>query len=160
MNYLRLASFVLFAAAPVVAQQTGLVSDSARTTPEQQDSSRSASIPPRFRVNPLFYSDLLKQSILTMTPDELDSLTKDYPYLRKAIVRELLRALPAPNFWDQMEDSLSHQLQRYSRLSEFDQMSQAAKRQEELFGHQPELRNRFYQTDVLKLLRWILGLIQ
>ncbi len=99
--------------------------------------------------------DPLRQSIMTGDPALLDSIFARNPHLRRILLQELMTTPPPRDWLAVAHDSLSGQLYRYSRLSEFDRMSLAAGRNNELFGNQLEMRNRFYQTDVIKVLRWI-----
>jgi hypothetical protein len=104
--------------------------------------------------------DPLWQSIMTADPVVLDSLLDLYPHLRRVLLHELMTTPPHSDWLAIVHDSLSRQLYRYSQTSEFDRASLTAKRQNELFGNQLEFRNRFYQTDVIKFLRWINGLVR
>ena len=156
MKYWQLG-MVFLLAAPVCARQSGtappVVSDS--LVAQKQDTIP----PPRnlllllLHVSPAL--DPLKQSIMTTDPMILDSLLDSHPHLRRVLLRELMTTPPRSDWLSNAQDSLSRQLFRYSQISEFDQMSLTAKRHNELFGNQLELRNRFYQTDILKLLRWM-----
>jgi len=97
---------------------------------------------------------------MTADPVVLDSLLDLYPHLRRVLLHELMTTPPRPDWLAIVHDSLSQQLFRYSQISEFERMSLGAKRQNELFGNQLEFRNRFYQTDVIKFLRWINGIVR
>jgi len=97
---------------------------------------------------------------MTADPAVLDSLLDLYPHLRRVLLYELMTTPPHSDWLGVVHDSLSQQLFRYSQISEFDRVSLAAKRQNELFGNQLELRNRFYQTDMIKFLRWINALLR
>lgn len=97
---------------------------------------------------------------MTADPALLDSIFSRNPHLRRILLQEIMTTPPARDWLAVEHDSLSSRLYRYSQLSEFDRISLAAGRTNELFGNQLEMRNRFYQTDVIKVLRWINTLLR
>ena len=138
---------------PLFARQTADV----QPPPQDTVSSANNALLLRFRISAY---DLLRQSLIAQPPVELDSSVQIDPSLRPALLRERLTSLPPPDDISRTHMSMQQQLLEMSRLPPFEASSLALKRQQELFGHQPELRNRFYQTDIMKLLEWLMGLFR
>lgn len=153
---------LLLLAVPAYGRQSGIaVAPQAKSIVEQKQDT----IPPSQNLLLLLMRsphslDPLRQSIKAGDPIVLDSLLDLYPHLRRVVLHELMTTPPPLGWLAVAQDSLSRQLFRYSQVSEFDQMSLAAKRQNELFGNRLEMRNRFYQTDIIKLLRWLNTLLR
>lgn len=117
--------FALFAAPGVYAQVDSV----------EVDSSRGA-VPSRARAMKVVpgYVRSVPEAPWVMNA-ALDSLVREYPHLRKAILRQLcVTSWTMDRSWLQHE-SIMQALRDYSRQTQFEQISARATRHQELFEH-------------------------